>query len=150
MSMNLRQELQSALTTAMKARDEDTKRVLRLVMSAIKLAEVDKGDAIDDAFIMSLLQKEIKTRHEMIEDAKRADRADLVAAAEREIVVLNRFLPQQLSPEELEILAKDVIQELGATQIQEMGQVMKTLMPRIAGRASGKDASNVVKDLLKN
>lgn len=150
MSMNLKQELQSALTTAMKARDEDTKRVLRLVMSAIKLAEVDKGGEIDDVFIMSLLQKEIKTRNEMIEEAKRADRSDLVAVAEREIVILNRFLPQQMSSEELETLVKNVIHELGATQIRDMGQVMKALMPKIAGSASAKDASNIVKDLLNN
>ena len=150
MNMNLKQELRSALTTAMKARDEDTKRVLRLIMSAIKLAEVDKGDEIDDAFILGLLQKEIKTRNEMIEEAERANRVDLVDAAEREIVVLNRFLPQQMQPEELERLVKDVIQELGATHIQDMGKVMKTLMPKIAGRASGQDASNMVKDLLND
>ena len=150
MSMNLKHELQSALTTAMKARDEDTKRVLRLVMSAIKLAEVDKRGEIDDATIMSLLQKEIKTRNEMIEEAKRANRHDLVEIAERESAILNRFLPQQMDSGELETLVKDVISELGATNIQDMGQVMKTLMPRIAGRASGKDASNLVKNLLNN
>ncbi len=150
MNMNIKQELQNALTTAMKARDEDTKRVLRLVMSAIKLAEVDKGGDTDDVYIMGLLQKEIKTRHEMIEEAKRADRADLIDAAEREIVVLNRFLPQQMSTDELETLVKDIIQELDATHIRDMGQVMKTLMPKIAGLASGKDASNMVKDLLNN
>lgn len=150
MSMNLKQELQNALTTAMKARDEDTKRVLRLVMTSIKLAEVEKSGEVDDTYILGVLQKEIKTRNEMIEEAKSADRADLLEAAKRDITILNRFLPQQMSAEKLEKMAKDVIQELGATHIREMGQVMKILMPKVAGRASGNDVSKIVKDLLNN
>ena len=150
MTMAMKQELQNALTTAMKARDEDTKRTLRLVMSAIKLMEVEKGGHIDDGQILGILQKEIKTRYDMIAEAKRADRVDLQEVAEREIIILNRFLPKQMDSEELRALAKKTIEELGAAHIRDMGEVMKDLMPKIAGRASGKLASEIVRDILKD
>jgi uncharacterized protein YqeY len=146
----MKQEIQIALTAAMKAKDEDTKRTLRLVMSSIKLAEVEQGGEIDDSRILAILQKEVKTRKDVIEESQRAQRDDLVNAAQREIKILNRFLPQQMGNDELRVLAKSVINEMGATSIQEMGAVMKNLMPKLAGRASGQEASKVVKDLLQN
>lgn len=148
--MEKKQEIQSELTSAMKARDEDTKRTLRLVMTSIKLAEVDQRGDIDDARVIGILQKEIKTRQDSIEEAKRANRTDLIDVAEREIDILNRFLPQQISEEELLTLAKSVIEEIGATDVQSIGEVMKHLMPKLAGRASGQDASRIVRALLLN
>jgi hypothetical protein len=148
--MDKKQELQSALTAAMKAKDEDTKRTLRLVMTSIKLAEVDQGGEIDDARILGILQKEVKTRQDTIIEAQSAQRDDLVDAANREIVILNKFLPQQLPENELIDLAKQAIEETGASGLQAMGQVMKVLMPKIAGRASGQDASRIVKSLLQD
>lgn len=148
--MNKKQEIQQALTTAMKARDEDTKRTLRLLMSSIKLAEVEEGDDISDDRILSLLQKEVKTREDIIAESKQAGRGDLVQAAEREMVILERFLPQQLSEAELKDLAKDAINESGASTMRDMGNVMKVLMPKLQGRASGSDASRIVRELLQN
>lgn len=148
--MNKKQEIQTALTAAMKSRDEDTKRTLRLVMTTIKLAEVDQSGEIDDARILGILQKELKTRQDIIEEAQSAHRDDLVDAAKREIAILNNFLPQQLSEEELINLAQEAIDETGASGLQAMGNVMKVLMPKLAGRASGQDASRIVKTLLEN
>lgn len=148
--MTKKQELQSALTSAMKARDEDTKRTLRLVMTSIKLAEVDQRGEIDDARVIGILQKEIKTRQDSIEEAKRANRPELMDAAEREMDILNRFLPQQISEEELTALARAIIEDIGPADVQSMGEVMKQLMPKLAGRASGQDASRIVKALLLN
>jgi len=147
--MNKKQELQKSFTTAMKAKDEDTKRTLRLAMSTIKLAEVEEGGEIDDARILSILQKEVKTREDSIEDAKKADREDLIETAEREIQILNQFLPKQMTADELHNLAKEVINETGAESMQDMGNVMKNLMPKLEGRASGQDASKVVPELLQ-
>jgi uncharacterized protein len=147
--MNKKQELQKSLTTAMKAKDEDTKRTLRLAMSTIKLAEVEEGGEIDDARILSILQKEVKTREDSIEDAKKAGREDLIETAEREIQILNQFLPKQMTADELHNLAKEVINETGAECMQDMGNVMKNLMPKLEGRASGQDASKVVRELLQ-
>lgn len=148
--MNIKQVIQEALTTAMRARDEDTKRPLRLVMSSIKLAEVEEGGEIDNSRILSILQKEVKTREDAIEDAKKANRQDLVNAAEKEILILNHFLPKQMSQDELKTLAQDIIDDIGTSTMRDMGEVMKRLMPQLEGRASGQDASKVVRELLQN
>jgi hypothetical protein len=147
--MNKKQEIQEALTTAMKARDDATKRTLRLVMSAIKMAEVEEGGEIEDARILRILQKEVKTREDSIEEAQNAARDDLVAAARDEKEILNQFLPQQLSHDELTQLAKATIEETGAESMRDMGRVMNELMPKLNGRASGQEASQVVRQLLQ-
>ena len=148
--MDKKQEIQKALTAAMKARDEDTKRTLRLVMSAIKLAEVEEGGEVDDSRILNLLQKEVKTREDAIEEAKQANRKDLIETAKKEIAILNEFLPKQMSEEELKKLARDVVGETGATSMRDMGKVMQQLIPRLEGRASGQQASKVVRELLQD
>ncbi len=148
--MDKKQEIQSALTAAMKARDEDTKRTLRLVMTVIKLAEVEERDEIDESRILSILQKELKTREDSIKEAEQAGREDLIEAAKKEIEILNKFLPQQMSQEELHALALEVIDKTGAESIRDMGKVMSSLMPKLAGRASGQEASKIVRDLLQN
>ncbi len=149
MTMDLKNTLQTALTAAMKARDEDTKRTLRLVMTSIKLAEVDQGGKIDDARVLGILQKEVKTRQDSIEEARRANRDDLIDAANREIAILENFLPKQMSEDELIQLARETIAETNASGMQAMGEVMKNLMPKLAGRASGQQASKIVRDLLQ-
>lgn len=147
--MSVKSQLESALKDAMRASDDLRKRTLRMALSAIRLAEVEKGAALDDTAVLSLLQKEIKARQESIEDARRAKRPDIEAASLEEIAVLQEFLPKQLTPEDLETLAKQVIAEVGATSVREMGQVMKVLMPRLEGRAPGDQASQVVRRLLQ-
>jgi hypothetical protein len=148
--MKLKENIQKALTKAMKERDEDTKRTLRLVISAIKLAEIDEKGELDESRILAILQKEVKTREDSIKEAQAAGRQDLIQQAEREIKILNLFLPKQLDDEELKQLAKGVIQETDATSIRDMGMVMKNLMPKLEGRASGQDASKIVRELLQN
>lgn len=147
--MNKKQELQSALTTAMKAKDEVSKQTIRLVLSSIKLAEVEAGDEIDNARILAILQKEVKTREDAIEEAKQAQREDLVSKAEAEIKILNHFLPQQMDPAELRSLAQEIIKEIGASGMSDMGKIMKIMMPKLEGRASGQDASKIVRELLQ-
>jgi hypothetical protein len=147
--MSAKIDLENALKDAMRANDDTRKRTLRMALTSIRLAEVEKGAPLDDSAVQSILQKEIKSRQESIEEARRANRPDLIDPTLAEIAVLENFLPQQLSPEELENLASQVIQELGATNIKEMGQVMKVLMPRLQGRAAGDQASQVVRRLLQ-
>lgn len=134
----------------MKARDVNTRRTLRLVMATIKLAEVEQRGEIDDSRILSILQKEVKMREEAIAEAQQADRDDLVDMAYKEIEILNQFLPKQMDEEELISLAKSTIEEIGASSPAEMGAVMKHLMPKLEGRASGQDASRIVRDLLQS
>ena len=146
--MTTKTELENALKDAMRSGDEVRKRTLRMALSAIRLIEIDKGGPVDENTLMAVLQKEVKSRQETIEEAQRANRPDLVADTQAEIIVLQSFMPQQLSSEELETLARQVIVEVGASSPREMGQVMKVLMPRLQGRATGDQASQIVRKLL--
>ena len=147
-SMLTRETLESDLRSAMKAGDEPRKRTLRMLLSALKLAEVERKSALDETTLVAITQKEIKTRREAIEDARRAGRQDLVASSEAEIAILQAYLPQPLTAEELQALALVAIQETSAAGPQDMGKVMKVLMPRIQGRVDGKTASEVIRALL--
>ena len=132
----------------MRAQDDLRKRTLRMALSAIRLAEIESKQTLDDATVMAVLQKEVKSRQEAIEEARKANRPDLVEAAQAEIEVLQRYLPQPFSAAELEQLAREAIAEAGATSPREMGQVMKILMPRLQGRATGSEANQVLRRLL--
>jgi uncharacterized protein len=146
--MNTKEQLENALKTAMKAGDDLSKRTLRMALSAIRLSEINKGEPLDEAQVQAILQKEVKSRQETIAEAQRAHRPDLEAAAQEEIHLLEGFMPRQLSTLELDELARQAIGEAGATSLKEMGAVMKILMPRLQGRASGDQASQAVKRLL--
>jgi len=146
--MSVKSELENALKDAMRAGNDLHKRTLRMALSAIKQTEIDKGITLDDSGVMAILQKEVKTRREAIADAERANRPDLAAASQAEITFLESFLPKELTPEELEDLARQAIAEASASSIREMGQVMKVLMPRLQGRATGDVASQTVRRLL--
>jgi uncharacterized protein YqeY len=147
--MNTKKQLEDALKDAIRARDDVRKRTIRLTLSDIKLAEVEKKRQLEDSEVLAIIQKQVKERHDVIEESERANRPDLVVSAEEEIVVLEEFLPEQLTNEELEELTRQVIDEVGATSMREMGQVMKVLIPRLEGRASGQEASQMVRKLLQ-
>jgi uncharacterized protein YqeY len=141
-------ELEAELHHAMRSGDETRKRTMRMLLSAVKLAEVEKRGALDDAGMQAVLQKEVKVRHEAIADAEKAQRPDLVQAAQAELTILQAYLPEPLSPAELDRLAREAIESAGATGPQDVGKVMKEIMPRVQGRADGKEVSAVVRGLL--
>lgn len=147
--MSKRTELENALKDALRAQDDLRKRVVRMVLAAVKMAEIEKKTSLDDAAVIAVLQKELKSRQETISEAQRGGRGELVAENEAEIGVLREFLPKALSPEELESLAREIIAETGASSPADMGKVMKLLTPRLEGRASGAEASQVVRRLLQ-
>lgn len=147
-NMETKEKLSQALKEAMKAKDALRKRVVRMAMASIKNAEIDKKGELEEPDVLAIIQKEVKARHETIEGAKKAGRDDLVSEADAEIAVLERYLPQALSREELETLVKEAIAESGATSPKEMGLVMKVLMPKVRGRADGKEANQIVRELL--
>lgn len=147
--MDLKSTLQSDLKDAMRHGEETRKSTLRLALSAIKLAEVEKGAQMDESAYLAIIQKEIKSRREAIADAERAHRPELITQADQEIKILQGYLPAAFSEEELEIMAKSAITEAGATSIREMGQVMKILLPRLLGRATSEQASQAVRKLLQ-
>jgi len=148
-AMSIKTQIEKDLNDAMRARDERRKRTLRMALSAIKLAEVEKGASLEDAAVLTILQKEIKNQREVITDAEQAGRPELVAEAEAEIAILEHYLPRQLTVQEIEAMARAAIQEVGATSPKEMSQVMKTLMPRLQGSADGSQVSQIVRGLLE-
>jgi uncharacterized protein YqeY len=140
---------QELLHAAMKEHDEVKKRVLRMLMTADKLIEVNKGSKLDPQETQGLIQKEIKTRGETITDAEKANRADIVADTRAEIEYLETFLPKQLSDAELDALVSQVVSEQLATSLKDMGKVMKALIPALDGRATSQRASQAVKAKLE-
>ena len=146
--MSTKDRLENALRDAIRSQDDLRKRTVRMALSSIRLAEVEKGGPLDEAALLAALHKEVKSRQETISDARRANRPDLAAAAEAEITVLEGFLPQPLSNEELDAMARQAVAETGAASLREMGQVMKVLIPRLQGRATGDQASQAVRKLL--
>jgi uncharacterized protein YqeY len=146
--MNLKTKLEDDLKQAMRDGDDLTKRTLRLCLSAIKLAEVEERDTLEEGTILSILQKQVKSRQETIDEAQGVGRDDLVQGAQAEIAIIKAYLPQPLTHEELMDLVKEAIAEVNASKPQDMGRVMKELMPRIQGRADGKAASAAVREQL--
>ena len=147
--MNIKTQLNESMKDAMKSGDEVRKRTVRMVLAAVKQAEVDKRTELDDIAVMNLLQKEMKNRRESLEEARKANRADLIEANEAEIKVLEAFLPKAMPTEELRALVQASIDETGATAPADMGKVMKSVMPKVAGRAPNDVVSATVRELLQ-
>ncbi len=134
---------------AMKSGDEIRKRTVRMVLAAVKQAEVDKRTELDDMAVIGLIQKEIKNRHESLDEAGKANRADLIADNEAEIRVLEVFLPKAMPEEELREIVQAAITETGASTPADMGKVMKIVMGKVAGRAPNDKISSTVRELLQ-
>ena len=147
--MTIKSQLNESMKDAMRSGDQVRKRTVRMALAAVKQAEVDKRIELDDMAVMNLLQKEIKNRRESLEEAKKANRTDLVEANEAEIKVLEAFLPEAMPDEELRTLVQAAINETGAASPADMGKVMKIVMPKVAGRAPNDRVSATVRELLQ-
>jgi uncharacterized protein YqeY len=145
--METREKLVKALHDAMRSGNQTSKDVIRLVLTNLKLTEVDRG-TLDESGVIALLQKEIKMRQESIQEAEKGAREDIIAKNEREIEYLKTFLPKQLSDTEVRQIVKEVIAETGASSMKDMGTVMKAVSPRIQGQASNSLVSQIVKEML--
>lgn len=135
---------------AMKSGDSLRKETLSSLRAAIKKAEIDArtGTELDETARQSIIDKEAKKRRESIEEYTKANRLDLADKEKAELDIIAEFLPQQISDDELLVIVRDSISEVGAASPRDMGKVMGVLVPKIAGRADGKKASNLVKELL--
>ena len=147
--MPLKAQLNDSVKDAMKSGDEIRKRTVRMVLAAVKQAEVDKRTELDDMAVMGIIQKEMKNRRESLEEARKASRADLIEANESEIKVLEAFLPKAMPADELRALAQTAIAEIGASTPADMGRVMKVVMAKVAGRAPNDAVSATVRELLQ-
>lgn len=135
---------------ALKSGDALRKDTLSSLRAAIKRAEIDArtGTELDEDARQSIIDKEAKKRRESIEEYTKANRLDLADKEKAELDIIAEFLPQQMNDDELLVLVRDSIAEVGAASPRDMGKVMGVLVPKIAGRADGKKASNLVKELL--
>lgn len=147
--MSLQTRIQDALKAAMLARDPEKTGALRLLKSALGYAQIErKTDELSDADTLAVIQKEAKKRRDAIEEYERGGRPELAAKERTELKVIEEFLPQALSPAELEELVRGAIAEAGATSKKDMGAVMKIATARAAGRADGRALSGTVSRLL--
>ena len=148
MEANLKEKLEADLRQAMKDRDNVKRSVLRLLLAAIKNAEIAKRDSLDNPDILGIVAREVKQRNESIEAFKQGDRQDLVAQEEAEMAVLKEYLPRQLSREEVIIEARQVIEEVGAQGPRDKGKVMSRIMAQLKGKADGREINEIVTELL--
>lgn len=140
--------LQNNIKEALKSGDKDRTNILRLVLSAVKQKQIDSGTAVDEAGLISIVEKMIKQREDSIQHYQQGGRADLEAQEKLEINLLQPFMPARMSDADLTAAIEEVILESGADSIKDMGKIMAVLKPRLAGRADMTVVSRLVKEKL--
>lgn len=147
--MSLRDQITSDMTAAMKAKDTARTSTLRMLKAAIVNRQIEKGGELDDEETLKLLRSQAKQRRDSVEAYQKGGRQDLAAKEQAEIAVIESYLPQAASPDDIDSAVAAVIAELGATSMKDMGAVMKAAMARLAGKnADGRAVSDIVKKKL--
>ncbi|WP_125981176.1 GatB/YqeY domain-containing protein [Loigolactobacillus iwatensis] len=146
--MALIDTLNADLKTAMKARDKETLATVRMLKAAVVNEQVKLGHDLNDQEGLAILATELKQRKESLTEFKKANREDLVTPLLQEIKIVEHYLPQPLSEEEVSQLVQQVIEQVGATSTKDFGKVMKVLMPQVKGRADGAVVNKLVKAAL--
>ncbi len=146
----LLKKLQDEMKAAMKSGDKERLSTIRMLISEIKKVQIDKKKELSDEEIVEILQRYAKQRRESIKQYREAGREDLAEKEERELKIVQEFLPEQLSEEEIEKIVEEVINETGASSMKDMGKVMKAVMEKVKGRAEGSVVSSIVKKKLGN
>ena len=145
----LKQRLTDNLKQALKGKDKVRRSVIRLVMAAIQNAEIARQAALDDSDILGIIAKEVRQRHESIEAFNQGNRPDLTAQEEAELAILQEYLPQQMTRDEIIAEARRVIEEVGAQEPGDKGKVMPKLIAQLRGKADGREINSVVTELLQ-
>jgi uncharacterized protein len=146
--VSLIEEIDDELKDAMRARDSERRDALRLILNALKSSQKELQRPLSEEEELQVLQRERKRRVEAAEAFRTGGREELAAAEERELDVLEEFMPEPLSEDEIEEIVDDVIAEVGATRLADLGRVMADVMPQIAGRADGSQVSQIVREKL--
>ena len=144
----LKEQLMQDLKDAMREKDVNKKNAVQMVRTAILQIEKEKGITVEDSKILEIIAKEVKTRKDSIVEFEKGGRDDLVKQAQDEIEVLAKYLPKQLTKEELQEKISAIIEKIGATSMKDMGAVMKEAKQEIGTAADGKTINEVVKELL--
>ena len=143
--MSLKETLNNDIKAAMKARDKETLAVLRMIKTAVQAAEIDKKEELNAEEELTILAREAKQRRESLAEFVKAGRDELVAKTEAEIEIVERYLPKQLSVEEVKEVIATVAEKIGATTQKEFGKLMGAVMQELKGKADG----NVIKEQVK-
>ncbi|MCI9287342.1 MAG: GatB/YqeY domain-containing protein [Clostridia bacterium] len=147
-TLMLKEKLLEDLKMSMKEKNEVRKNAVQMVRAAILQVEKDNGITLEDEKIIQIIAKEVKKRKDSLDDYIKGGREDIVKQVEEEINILSEYLPKQLSKEEIEKMVKEIIEQVGAESIKDMGKVMKEAKEKIGARADGKAINEVVKELL--
>lgn len=148
--MSLQEQISAALKDAMRARDEVKMATLRLVLTAIKKREKEARSLLEDQEVISVITTQIKQRRESIEQYRKAGREDLAQTEESELQILQGYMPEQVSEEEISNTLDEIIAEVGAASMKDMGKVMKAAMAKLAGKAEGGAINAMVKEKLSS
>ncbi len=147
--MELKETLRADLVVAMRGGDAQRRDVIRMLLAAIKQVEVDTRHDLDNDGVQDVLRKQLKQRQESIADFEKAGRPNEVARELAESAIIEGYLPQMMSREEIELVAREIIDEMGGADVKMMGQVMSRVMAEVKGRADGRVVNEVVRGLLK-
>ena len=147
--MSLKEELMEDLKTSMKNKDSIRKNTITMVRAAIKQKEIDERVELKDGEVLEIISKQLKERKNAIEDFKKGERQDLVEQTEREIEILLEYLPKQLDEAEIEKIVRETIEEVEAKSMKDIGIIMKSVMPKIKGRADGNTVNKIARKILE-
>ncbi len=147
--MSLMESISNDVTSALKSGQKEKLLILRMVKSAIKNGEIEKGEPLNDDEVSAVLRTFTKRAKDSIEQFSQAGRTELAEKEKVELAFIEAYLPKQLGEEDLREMIKDVIQEQGAAGMKDMGKVMKGLMAKVKGQVDGKAANNIVKEMLE-
>jgi hypothetical protein len=147
--VSLFERLENDFKEALKARDDRRVSILRMLKAAIKNREIEKGASLSDEEIYGVLSSFVKRARESIDQFSKGGRTDLAEKEREELRIIQAYLPEQLSEEELKGMVREVIEEVGASGMGDLGRVMKVIMPRVKGRADGRMVNTIVKEVLQ-
>lgn len=148
--MALKEKIKEDITKALKAKEKGKVSALRMINASIQNKEIEEKEKLSDEDIIKIISKELKKRKEGLEEFKKAGRDIMVEKEEKQIKILENYLPEQLEEKEIEELVEKIIEEEKAQGMEEMGEVMKKIMPKVKGKADGKLVSDIVKEKLQN
>ncbi len=147
--MSLKEQLAEDLKAAMKAHETVRKNTVQSVRAAVLQVEKDSKVELDDAGVTDVIAKELKKRRDVLPDYEKSGRDDLIAELKQEIDVLTAYLPAQLTREELEAIVKETVESSGAASMKDMGKLMGLILPKVKGRADGREVNELVKSYLQ-
>lgn len=145
----LKEKLMEDLKESMKTKDTVRKNAVQMVRASILQIEKDKGIKVEDEKIIDIIAKEVKTKKDALKDFEKAERQDLIDLTNREIEILQEYLPKQLSRDEVKVEVQKIISEIGATSMKDMGAIMKEAKAKMGASAEGKTINEVAKEILK-